>query len=91
MSGSCVDGEPVAAERFVEAYGELTPYVELVDERQSTSMSFFEVIIALAFAIFADAPVDVAVVEVGVGGGLDCTNSRTPRSRSSPRSLDHTQ
>src|SRR6204780_1311536 len=72
----CVDGAPVSAERFVEAYEEVIPYVGLVDERHPAAMSFFEVLTGMAFAIFADTPVDVAILEVGVGGRLDCTNSR---------------
>jgi folylpolyglutamate synthase/dihydrofolate synthase len=70
----CVDGEPVSAERFIAAYEELAPYLELVDAQQPARLSFFEVFTALAFAIFADAPVDVAVIEVGVGGTWDSTN-----------------
>jgi folylpolyglutamate synthase/dihydropteroate synthase len=70
----CVDGEPLSAERFVDAYDEVAPYLALVDEDQAGSLSFFEVLTAMAFAVFADAPVDVAVIEVGVGGTWDCTN-----------------
>jgi len=70
----CVDGEPLSAERFVTAYEELLPYLGLVDESQPVPLSFFEVLTAMAFAVFADAPVDVAVIEVGVGGTWDCTN-----------------
>ena len=70
----CVDGEPLSAERFVDAYEEVLPYLALVDESQPASLSFFEVLTAMAFAVFADAPVDVAVIEVGVGGTWDCTN-----------------
>ncbi len=70
----CVDGEPLSAERFVEAYEEVLPYLALVDQSQPASLSFFEVLTAMAFAVFADAPVDVAVIEVGIGGTWDCTN-----------------
>jgi folylpolyglutamate synthase/dihydropteroate synthase len=70
----CVDGEPLSAERFADAYDEIRPYLELVDESQPAALSFFEVLTAMAFAVFADAPVDVAVIEVGVGGTWDCTN-----------------
>src|SRR6266705_820394 len=66
-----VDGAPVSAERFVEAYEEVIPYVRLVDERHPAAMSFFEVLTGMAFAIFADTPVDVVVLEVGVGGRLE--------------------
>jgi dihydrofolate synthase / folylpolyglutamate synthase len=70
----CVDGEPLSAERFADAYEEVKPYLALVDESQPAALSFFEVLTAMAFAVFADAPVDVAVIEVGVGGTWDCTN-----------------
>ena len=69
-----VDGEPLSAERFADAYDEVLPYLALVDESQPAHLSFFEVLTAMAFAVFADAPVDVAVIEVGVGGTWDCTN-----------------
>jgi len=87
-----VDGAPVDAERFVAAYQEVIPYVTLVDERHPVAMSFFEVLTAMAFAIFADTPVDVAVLEVGVGGRLDCTNvADGVVAVITPISLDHTR
>jgi dihydrofolate synthase / folylpolyglutamate synthase len=69
-----IDGAAISPERFVAAYDEVIPYVRLVDERHPVAMSFFEVLTGMAFAIFADTPVDVMVLEVGVGGRLDCTN-----------------
>jgi dihydrofolate synthase/folylpolyglutamate synthase len=69
-----VDGEPISDRTFVEAYRELVPYIELVDARFDVPLSFFEIITALAFAVFADAPVDVGVIEVGMGGSWDNTN-----------------
>ena len=69
-----MDGEPLSAERFADAYDEVKPYLALVDQDQPAALSFFEVLTAMAFAVFADAPVDVAVIEVGVGGTWDCTN-----------------
>jgi folylpolyglutamate synthase/dihydrofolate synthase len=70
----CVDGQPLSAERFVEIYREIEPYLKLVDADQPARLSFFEVLVGMAFAAFADAPVDVAVIEVGVGGTWDATN-----------------
>ncbi len=69
-----IDGQPLSDERFGEVYDEIAPFVALVDERSSVPMSFFEVLTAMAFAAFADAPVDVAVLEVGLGGLWDATN-----------------
>jgi dihydrofolate synthase/folylpolyglutamate synthase len=87
-----VDGAPVDAGRFVAAYEEIIPYVRLVDERHPVAMSFFEVLTGMAFAIFADTPVDVAVLEVGVGGRLDCTNiADGVVAVVTPISLDHTR
>jgi len=69
-----IDGQPLSAERFVELYKEILPYVRLVDDKQPARLSFFEVLTGMMFAAFADAPVDVAVIEVGVGGRWDATN-----------------
>jgi dihydrofolate synthase/folylpolyglutamate synthase len=87
-----VDGAPISAEQFVAAYEEILPYVQLVDERHPVAMSFFEVLTGMAFAVFADTPVDVAVLEVGVGGRLDCTNVADGAvAVVTPISLDHTR
>ncbi|MEV3887452.1 folylpolyglutamate synthase/dihydrofolate synthase family protein [Streptomyces griseoincarnatus] len=69
-----LDGAPVSAERFIETYQDVKPYVEMVDAAQEYRLSFFEVLTGMAYAAFADAPVDVAVVEVGMGGTWDATN-----------------
>jgi dihydrofolate synthase / folylpolyglutamate synthase len=88
----CVDGAPIDPERFVSAYEEVIPYVHLVDDRHPVEMSFFEVLTGMAFAIFADAPVDVMVLEVGVGGRDDATNvADGVVAVVTPISLDHTR
>ncbi|MGB8652050.1 MAG: folylpolyglutamate synthase/dihydrofolate synthase family protein [Mycobacteriales bacterium] len=69
-----LQGEPLTDERFTEVFDEISPYVELVDTRSPHPMTFFEVLTGMAFAAFADAPVDVAVLEVGLGGRWDATN-----------------
>jgi dihydrofolate synthase / folylpolyglutamate synthase len=69
-----LDGQPLSDERFAEVYDEVAPYAELVDARHPDSVTFFEFLTAMAFAAFADSPVDVAVVEVGLGGTWDATN-----------------
>jgi dihydrofolate synthase / folylpolyglutamate synthase len=87
-----VDGAPIDPERFVVAYDEVIPYVRLVDERHPVAMSFFEVLTGMAFAIFADTPVDVMVLEVGVGGRLDCTNvADGVVAVVTPIAIDHTR
>ncbi|MEO6714157.1 MAG: cyanophycin synthetase [Mycobacteriales bacterium] len=85
-----IDGEPISAEVMAAAYDELAPYIELVDSRHPAPMTFFEVLTGLAFAVFADAPVDVAVVEVGLGGAWDATNMlSSPVAVVLPINLDH--
>jgi dihydrofolate synthase/folylpolyglutamate synthase len=71
-----IDGVSITEERFDEVWREIEPYVALIDEQHldGVSMTFFEIITAMAYAAFADAPVDVAVVEVGLGGTWDATN-----------------
>jgi dihydrofolate synthase/folylpolyglutamate synthase len=87
-----LDGEPVGPQRFVELYEEIVPYVAMVDGRHPVPMSFFEVLTAMAFAAFADAPVDVAIVEVGMGGTWDSTNIADGTvAVVTPVSLDHTR
>ena len=70
----CVDGEPLTDEEFVRAFNDVAPYTHLVDAPSPTRCSFFETIVGMAYAAFADAPVDVAIVEVGLGGVWDATN-----------------
>lgn len=69
-----LSGEPISRADFVDAYLEVMPYVDIADQRNDRPLSFFEVVTALGYAAFADAPVDVAVIEVGLGGKWDATN-----------------
>jgi dihydrofolate synthase/folylpolyglutamate synthase len=87
-----VDGLPISDRTFVEGYRELAPYLELVDGQFDIRLSFFEVMVGLAYSIFADTPVDVAVVEVGLGGRWDATNVLDAEvAVVTPIDLDHTQ
>lgn len=87
-----LDGQPIGARRFVDLYEEIAPYVAMVDGRHPVPMSFFEMLTGMAFAAFADAPVDVAVVEVGMGGTWDSTNIADGAvAVVTPVSLDHTR
>src|SRR5580765_8734091 len=70
----CIDGEPLTDEEFVRAFNDIAPYTHLVDSSQPHPLSFFETVVGMAYAAFADAPIDVAVVEVGMGGTWDATN-----------------
>jgi dihydrofolate synthase / folylpolyglutamate synthase len=83
-------GEPLPDERFASAFGEIAPYLNLVDSRQQHPVSYFEALTALAYTVFADAPVDVAVVEVGMGGAWDATNVADAQvAVVTPIGLDH--
>ena len=93
-----IDGAPISPARYVELYREIEPFVQMVDDRSQAgglgepgpAMSKFEVLTAMAFAAFADAPVDVAVIEVGLGGRWDATNViNAPVAVITPISLDH--
>ncbi|HEV2346623.1 MAG TPA: folylpolyglutamate synthase/dihydrofolate synthase family protein [Actinocrinis sp.] len=87
----CLDGEPISRQRFVEVYRDVQPYAALVDESQPFPLSFFEMVTGMAYAAFADAPVDAAVVEVGIGGTWDSTNVIDGQvAVVTPISLDHT-
>ena len=74
----CFDGQPIEVERLLAVWDEVRPFIEVVDANSTADggvrMSYFEVMTGMAFAAFADAPVDVAIVEVGLGGGWDSTN-----------------
>lgn len=96
-----IDGHPVSPAQYVETYREIEPFVQLVDAQSEAGqlpggpgprMSKFEVVTAMAFAAFADAPVDVAVVEVGLGGRWDATNIvDAPVVVITPIGIDHTE
>ena len=70
----CLDGQPLTEDEFVEAFADVAAYAQIVDDSAENPLSFFEMTVAMAFAAFADAPVDAAVVEVGMGGTWDATN-----------------
>lgn len=91
-----IDNEPISPARYVEVYREIEPFVHMVDAQSvkdgGPAMSKFEVLTAMAFAAFADAPVDVAVVEVGMGGRWDATNVvNAPVAVITPIGIDHTE
>ncbi len=87
-----IDGEPLSPERFAAAYDDVLPYIELIDAQYEHPMSFFEVLTAMAYATFADTPVDVAVIEVGLGGSWDATNVADGQvALITPIDLDHTR
>ena len=91
-----LEGHPITREGFVRAWEDIAPYVGMVDERSQEEggprLSFFEVFTIMAYAAFADFPVDAAVVEVGMGGRWDATNVIDAGvSVITPIALDHTK
>ncbi|WP_221584362.1 folylpolyglutamate synthase/dihydrofolate synthase family protein [Microbacterium sp. G2-8] len=74
-----IDGEPIADEAVADAWDEIFPFLALVDAELDADgqapLTFFELLTALAFVACADAPVDVLVLEVGMGGAWDSTNT----------------
>jgi dihydrofolate synthase/folylpolyglutamate synthase len=90
-----IDGEPISNESLVNNWQDIQTYVAMVDAELDAAgearLTFFEAFTALAFASFADAPVDVAVIEVGMGGEWDSTNVGDGQvAVFTPISLDHT-
>ena len=69
-----IDGEPITEERFAEALADVVPFVDVLEERTGERPTYFELTVALALALFAAEAVDIAVVEVGMGGRWDATN-----------------
>ena len=85
-----IDGDPISAEAFVAAYDDLEPFLQLLESDGGRPLTFFELITVMAFVAFADAPVSVASVEVGLGGTWDATNVlRAPVSVVMPIGMDH--
>ena len=87
-----IEGQSIDEDRFVAVYDEVAPVAELVDRDSGEALTYFDLTTALAFAAFADAPVDVAVVEVGLGGAEDSTNVlHAATCVITPIGLDHTE
>jgi len=90
-----IDGHPVSDETFVRIWDEIRPYLQIVDAELEAEgqprLTYFECLTILGFAIFADQPVNVAIIEVGLGGITDATNVGDGQvSVVTPISLDHT-
>lgn len=70
----CIDGAPLTQDLFIDAFADVAAFAQIVDDSSEHPLSFFEMIVGMAYAAFADSPVDVAIVEVGMGGSWDATN-----------------
>lgn len=91
-----LDGEPVSDQVLFEVWEDITPVLEIVDAELEaagdTKLTFFEALAVLGFAVFADAPVDVLVLEVGMGGEWDSTNvADGDVAVFTPISIDHAE
>ena len=85
-----INGLPIPAEGMIATYNDIALYLDLVDARQPHPISFFEAMTALAFVAFAEFPVDIGVIEVGMGGEWDATNVvQSQVSVITPIGLDH--
>ena len=90
-----IDGEPISNQAFVDNWNDVRPFLQLTDAefeaKGDPPLSFFEALTILAYAAFADAPIDVAVIEVGMGGEWDSTNIGDGQvAVFTPIALDHT-
>jgi len=91
-----IDNQPISPARYVETYREIEPFIQMADAHSiadsGPALSKFEVVTAMAFAAFADAPVDIAVIETGMGGCWDATNVvDAPVAVFTPISVDHAE
>ena len=85
-----INGQPISAAELIFAYNDISPYLDLMDSKFENPISFFEAMTALAFAAFAEHPIDVGVIEVGMGGEWDATNVvQAGVSVITPIGLDH--
>ena len=90
----CLDGAPISPEAAVATWNDIEPFISMVDHNSVTDggpkLSYFEAMTALAYSVFADSPVDVAIIEVGLGGTWDATSVCRPQvAVITPIDLDH--
>ncbi|WP_290055239.1 bifunctional tetrahydrofolate synthase/dihydrofolate synthase [Amycolatopsis solani] len=89
-----LDGHPISAARYAELWHDIAPYVAMVDgaAADGVAMTKFEILTGMAFAAFADAPVEAAVLEAGLGGAWDATNvADADVAVITPIGLDHVE
>lgn len=87
-----INGQPIDPKAMIFSYNDIAAYLDFMDTKFETPISFFEAMTALAFAAFAEHPIDVGVIEVGMGGEWDATNVvDADVSVIMPVDLDHTE
>ena len=85
-----INGEPIDPKELIFTYNDIAAYFDFIDSKFDNPVSFFEAITALAFAAFAEHPIDIGVIEVGMGGEWDATNVvKADVSVITPIGLDH--
>ena len=87
-----IKGEAISPAELIATYNDIALYLDLIDSRSDTPISYFEALTALAFVAFAEHPVDIGIIEVGMGGDWDATNViQSVVSVLMPIGLDHTE
>jgi len=87
-----INGEAIDPKALIFSFNDISAYLDLMDEKFEHPISFFEAITALAFVAFAEHPIDVGIIEVGMGGEWDATNViDADVSVLMPVGLDHTE
>ncbi|MSV97814.1 MAG: dihydrofolate synthase [Actinobacteria bacterium] len=87
-----IKGEAISPAELIATYNDIALYLDLIDSRSDTPISYFEALTALAFVAFAEHPVDIGIIEVGMGGDWDATNViQSTVSVLMPIGLDHTE
>ena len=85
-----IKGNPIDPAEFIKNYNDIALYLDLIDSKQPHQISYFEALTALAFVAFAEHPVDVGIIEAGLGGEWDASNVvQSQVSVMTPIGLDH--
>lgn len=85
-----INGEPIDPKDLIFTYNDIAAYFDFIDSKFDNPVSFFEAVTALAFAAFAEHPIDIGIIEVGMGGEWDATNVvKADVSIITPIGLDH--
>ena len=85
-----INGEPIDPKELIFTYNDIAAYFDFIDSKFDNPVSFFEAVTALAFAAFAEHPIDIGIIEVGMGGEWDATNViKADVSVITPIGLDH--
>ena len=90
MERISIKGEAIAPAELIATYNDIALYLDLIDSRSDVPISYFEALTAMAFVAFAEHPVDIGIIEVGMGGDWDATNIvQSAVSVLMPIGLDH--